>query len=181
MTIAILAASSAIVVGRADAPPLPGATASEYEVKAAFIFNFARFIEWPPGAFKDAADPFVIAVLGPDPFGRSLDETLAGKSVSGHPVSIRRVSQPEETRGAHIVFVGTSDRARVSALLSQVGQEGVLTVGEGERFAAQGGIIGFLLRGRRVRFEINQRKAGEANLKVSSQLLKLATLVSSEK
>jgi len=156
-------------------PPAPSPT--EYEIKAAFLYNFARFVEWPPESGHDPGAPFVIAILGHDPFGPVLDETVAGKAVGGRPIEVRRVSRVEEAREAQIVFVAPSERPNMAAILKAVGRPGVLTVGDTDGFASQGGAINFTLQARRVRFEINPAAAEQARLKMSSQLLKLATLV----
>jgi hypothetical protein len=150
---------------------------TEYEVKAAYLYNFAKFVEWPADTFKDANEPFVIAVVGRDPFGTALDQLLAGKTVNGHPVEIRRVADPSQARGSHIVYVAAPEDGTVPLALRRVSGDGVLTVGDGQGFAARGGIIGFRTEDRRVRFDINAHRAERAGLKVSSQLLKLARIV----
>jgi hypothetical protein len=163
----LLAATLAAHAPAASAP-------TEQEVKAAFLYNFAKFVEWPPNT-RSAPGPFVIAVLGPDPFGPTLDQVLAGKAVAGRPVEVRRCAEAAEARGAHIVYV--APREGGPAVLRAVSGEGVLTVGDGEAFARAGGIIGFRLQDRKVRFDINARQAERAGLKLSSQLLKLARIV----
>jgi hypothetical protein len=163
--------------GPAPAAALGPGLPTEYEVKAAYLFNFAKFVEWPPDAFKDGAAPFVIAVVGHDPVGAALDQILAGKSVNGHPVQVLRVTDPDQARGAHIVYVGAPGGASMTPALRRVSREGVLTVGDGEDFATRGGIIGFRTQDRRVRFDINAQRAEQAGLKLSSQLLKLARIV----
>jgi uncharacterized protein DUF4154 len=160
---------------QSDAPVAEAPT--EYEVKAAFLYNFARFVEWPPETLR--AEPFVIAVLGRDPFGTVLDETVSGKTVAGRPIQVRRASRVEEVRDAQIVFVSASEAPNTPAILKALERPGLLTVGEVEGFAERGGAINFTVQSRRVRFEINPVRAQQAQLKVSSQLLKLATLVAS--
>ncbi len=157
----------------APAPPGP----SEYEVKAAFLYNFTRFVEWPPAARPDPGAPFVIAILGRDPFGSVLDETVAGKTVAGRPIAVHRVVRADDCRDAQIVFVSPSERSNTAAILKALERPGVLTVGDTDGFAQQGGAINFTVQARRVRFEINPSVAEQARLKMSSQLLKLATLV----
>jgi hypothetical protein len=176
------AAAAALVLGaslvRAQPEPSPpGATPTEYEVKAAFLYNFARVVEWPAEAGQDPGAPFVVAILGRDPFGAVLDETVAGKTVGGRPIEVRRVLHVEEARDAQIVFVSPSERANLAAILKALERPGVLTVGDTEGFATQGGAINFTVQARRVRFEINPAAAEQARLKMSSQLLKLAVLV----
>jgi hypothetical protein len=171
----------ALVLGMAaaraqsDAPPVSPPT--EYEVKAAFLYNFARFVEWPPESFRDPQEPFVIVVLGQDPFGTALDETVAGKRVAGRRIEVRRAGRVEEVGDAHIVFVSASERPNMAATLKALDRPGLLTVGDSDGFAERGGAINFTVQARKVRFEINPTRAEQARLKMSSQLLKLATLV----
>jgi hypothetical protein len=165
------------VSGTAPAAALAPGLPTEYEVKAAYLYNFAKFVEWPADAFKDGSAPFVIAVVGRDPFGAALDQILAGKSVNGHPVVVLRVADPGQARGAHIVYVGLPEGAALTPALRRVSGDGVLTVGDGAAFARDGGIIGFRTQDRRVRFDINAQRAERAGLKLSSQLLKLARIV----
>jgi uncharacterized protein DUF4154 len=169
---ALVIASITAAGGQSDGPaPAP----TEYEVKAAFLYNFARFVEWPPEAQR--AEPFVIAVLGRDPFGTALDEAVSGKTVAGRPIQVRRASRVEDVGDAQMVFVAATEGPNVPAILKALERPGVLTVGDAEGFVERGGTINFTLQSRRVRFEINPVRAEQAGLKVSSQLLKLATLV----
>jgi YfiR/HmsC-like len=164
-----------------SAPATPAPSATEYEVKAAFLYNFTRFVEWPPEALRDGDEPFVIAILGRDPFGSVLDETVAGKTVAGHRIEVRRATRADDVRDAQMVFVCASERATAAAILKALGRPGVLIVGDTEGFAFRGGAINFTLQARKVRFEINPGSAEQAGLKMSSQLLKLATLVGGPK
>lgn len=159
----------------------PASPPTEYEVKAAFLYNFTRFVEWPPDALRDTDEPFVIAVLGHDPFGPVLDGTVAGKTVAGHRIEVRRAARVDEVLDAQMVFIAASERASAPAILKALDRPGVLTVGDTEGFAGRGGTINFVLQERRVRFEINPASAEQAGLKMSSQLLKLATLVRAPK
>jgi hypothetical protein len=138
----------------------------EYQVKAAFLFNFLKFVEWPPAA---AGTPWVIGVLGHDPFGEMLDETVRGKIVNGRRIDVRRYSQPGDVRDCNILFIGRGDyeRTGIPALA------GMLTVGEAPGFLKAGGAVNFNLDDNRVRFEIRPAAASAAGLHVSSQLLKL--------
>lgn len=175
------AALAALLLGAAMAraqpePPSPPSP-TEYEVKAAFLYNFTRFVEWPPEGLRDPGAPFVIAVVGRDPFGAVLDETVAGKTAGGRPIEVRRVPRVEEARDAQIVFVSSSERSNIPAILKELDRPGILTVGDTDGFAMRGGAINFTMQARKVRFEINPAVTEQAGLKVSSQLLKLATLV----
>jgi hypothetical protein len=126
----------AAVAARAqpDAPPA-GSAPTEYEVKAAFLYNFARFVEWPPESFRDPQEPFVIAILGRDPFGPVLDGTVAGKQVAGRPIAVKRAGHVDEVRDAQIVFVCASERPNMAAILKGLDRPGVLTLGDTEGFA----------------------------------------------
>jgi len=175
-------AAAALLLGTslAHAQPEPTPTPpspTEFEVKAAFLYNFARFVEWPAETGHDPGTPFVIAILGHDPFGAVLDYTVAGKTVGGRPIEVRRVARADEARDAQIVFVSPSERPNTATILKTLGRPGILTVGDTDGFASQGGAINFTVQARRVRFEINPTAAEQARLKMSSQLLKLATLV----
>jgi len=148
---------------------------SEYDVKAAFLLNFTRFVEWPADAFAAPASPFAICVLGKDPFGRALDDILEGESVNGRKLEARRISEAPAARACQMVFFGTTEKDILRAVRSS--GHGVLTVGEGEDFIRAGGAIGFILDNRRVRFDINQAAAEDAGLKLSSKLLNVARSV----
>ena len=165
----VLALSCLLAVGAAE----PGRP-TDYQVKAAFLYNFAKFVKWPEGALKG---PFVVAVIGEDPFGDTLDRAFAGKTVLDRPVELRRARNAREAEGAQIVFVGASERARLPALLAALKTGGALTVGDMDKFAEGGGMIGFRLKDATVRFEVNLREVNEAGLQMSSQLLQLAQRV----
>lgn len=149
----------------------------EYQVKAAFLFNFAKFVEWPADAFERPRDPVAICVMGKDPFGESLDSVVRGETVNGRPLVVRRPRQTLEARGCHILFLARSERGRQDEILSSVEGAGILTVGEDDGFLTDGGIIRFVLEENRVRFEINLAAAEANRLKLSSQLLRLARSV----
>jgi hypothetical protein len=174
--VAALALGAAVARAQTEPSP-PAPLPTEYQVKAAFLYNFARFVEWPPEAQRDPGAPFLIAVLGHDPFGAVLDETVAGKTVAGRPIKVRRVPRVEDARDAQIVFVSPSERPNLATILKALDRPGVLTVGDTDGFAMRGGAINFTVQARKVRFEINPVVAEQAGLKMSSQLLKLATLV----
>jgi hypothetical protein len=152
-------------------------TGLEYQVKAAFLFNFAKFVEWPADAFEGPQDPVAICVVGKDPFGESLDSVVRGETVSGRPLVVRRPRNPEEIRECQIIFLARSERAYQDDVLSFVEGASILTVGEDEGFLTDGGIIRFLLEKNRVRFDINLTAAETNRLKLSSKLLRLARSV----
>jgi hypothetical protein len=155
--------------------PLIGATRSrpvdEYQVKAAFLYNFARFIEWPPEVFQDSNDPFVICVLGHDPFGHLLDDVVAGKKIGGRPFAVRRLSEARKVSRCRILFVDSSEPKRVLSVLAAITEPGVLTVGESDSATAAGMIINLMLEDGKVRFEIHHGSADREKLRFSSRLL----------
>ena len=150
---------------------------SEYQLKAAFLFNFAKFIEWPGTSFATPQSPFTICILGTDPFGNVMDDALQGKTVGGRSVAVERSKDLADARHCQIVFVSSAEHRRLPQILSGLHGTHALVVGETEGFAAGGGIIQFSLENDRVHFLINTDAADRAGLKVSSKLLSLAQIV----
>jgi len=150
---------------------------SEYQVKAAFLFNFAKFVEWPADTFASPQAPFAVCVLGEDPFGSLLDAALAGKTMATHPVALRRIKERAEARHCQIVFVSASEVRNYAELMEAVRGSSALLVGDTDGFAALGGMIEFTLEGNHVRFLINPDAAQRAGLMLSSKLLMLARIV----
>ena len=173
LPVAAVAVFALISVCTADAQSPPR---SEYEIKAAYLFTFGRFVEWPERPPRDESS-FTICVLGTDPFGKVLDMTVAGATLRGRKVGARRVGDPEDASGCHIVFVGASEERRMAAVVQTLTQAGVLTVSDVPQFAARGGMIQFVTAANRVRFEINLQSARSAGLTMSSELLKVASAV----
>lgn len=167
-----------LALGTAGLLLLAGSAAavSEYQVKAAFLLNFGKFVEWPPESFAEDRT-LQICVLGEDPFGEDLDATLSGRSVGRNPVKPHRVASPAAARSCEIVFVSRSERHRTDEIVAALRGRPVLLVGEVERFARRGGMINFVEVDQKIRFEINEEAAKRAGLRISSQLLKLATIV----
>jgi hypothetical protein len=151
---------------------------TEYQVKAAFLYNFAKYVQWPADAPARRAGTFVITVLGHDPFGTSLDRVLDGKAVDTLRVVVRRAATAEELEESQIVFISDSERGQVREILKRLEGTATLTVAEMDRFAEHGGVIRFRNDGERIRLDINPMAAGRARLKLSSELLKLARIVS---
>lgn len=145
---------------------------SEYEVKAAFLFNFVQFVKWPASGGQ-----ITIGILGDDPFGGALEKTVKGESVDGRKLTIKRARKAEDLKGCQIVFVANSEAGNLNAILATLAGMNVLTVGELDGFVKQGGAIGFISSGGKVRFEINTGAAQRAGLSISSRLLKLASKV----
>ena len=175
-TVKLLAATA---TGRApaQAPGQSPAAPPEYQVKAVFLFHFAQFVTWPAGAFADSAAPLVIGILGDDPFGPYLDETVKGESVAGHPLAVRRLAGLEEAAGCHILFVTRGEMGRLPEILDTLAGRSVLTVSDAEGFAKRGGMIRFLTDRNRIRLRINLEAARAADLTLSSKLLRPAEIV----
>jgi hypothetical protein len=165
--------TAAAIDGNPPADPRP----SEQQAKAAFLSKFAKYVEWPTNTFFQPDDPIYVGILGEDPFGEVLDKTVDGKLVEGRPIRIRRLEATEDATCCHLVFVGTQDERGQRDALERVRCASVLTVGEGESFLAQGGMISFVMKDNQVRFHVNLNAARQAGLKVSSKLLALAEVV----
>jgi hypothetical protein len=149
----------------------------EGQVKAAFLFNFTKFVEWPPEAFKEAGDPVTLCVAGEDAVGESLDMLVQGATVGSRRLTVHRTRSLAELRGCHLVFVPGAERRRQQEILSSLQGTSILTVGDSVGFLTDGGVIRFVLDQNRVRFEINLAAAQGNGLKLSSQLLRLARTV----
>jgi hypothetical protein len=154
--------------------------APEYDVKAAMIYNFALFIDWPDQSFSSATEPISVCVLGEDPFGQSLETNFEGKTVRGRQLEIRRVQRLPELQTCHIAFISPSERKRIPEIISAVGNSSVLTIGDVKDFVESGGVIGFRTEDEKIRFDINIKAAQHANLKISYKLLNLATVYGQE-
>jgi hypothetical protein len=154
-----------------------GQTLDEYQVKAAFLYNFAKFVEWPAQTFQSTSQPIAICVLGQNPFGGSLEETVRGKSVEGRALVVREVSDVRKPCNCQILFISNSERPRWRGIFSDLGSTATLTVGETDGFAAEGGMVNFKLDGGKLRFQINADAADRARLRISSKLLNLAQIV----
>jgi len=150
----------------------------EYQLKAVFLFNFAQFVEWPAKAFPEPDTPLGICVLGEDPFGTYLDETVRGETVGNHPLAVRRLRTVDEITGCHILFVSQQEQAHLREILDSLKGHSVLTVSDAERFAMRGGMIRFVNAHNRIRLRINLEAARAADLTISSKLLRPAQIVS---
>jgi len=150
---------------------------SEYQVKATYLYNFGRFVHWPPNATATKGDSFSICVLGQDPFGPTLDSTLAGEMLDGKPLAVKRISTPRDAGECRILFVSSTEEHHLKEILAAVEQAGVLTVSDIPGFSRRGGMIQFVMEGDRVRFEINLATAENSRLVLSSELLKVAAAV----
>ncbi len=170
----------AAVTGAPRAQNAPPAN-FEHEVKASFVYTVAKFVDWPPEAFADPGAPFVFVVLGDGPFEDSLVHTVAGKTVSGHPIEVIGVADEKDLVACHVLFVGRSEAPRVEGVIGRLHGASVLTVGDFERFAQNGGVLRLALDENMVRFEINVDAAERAHLRISSKILKLGKVVRDRK
>ena len=159
-------------IATAETPAL-----SEYQVKALFLFNFAKYVYWPPHAFADDSAPIVIGLVGQDNFGDNFKQAITGKTINGRPVVVKHVSSEQEYKGCHILFISASEKSGLPEILNAVKDSPVLTVGETERFLAQTGMINFTKKENKIRLEINLGAVQRANLKISSKLLSVADVV----
>ena len=153
---------------------------SEYLIKAGFIFNFAKFVDWPPTTFAQADSPIVIGILGTDPFGAIIDQIVQDKKIGGRGFVVKRLkwgADPKDLRECKILFVGASERAHIDELVQIVRGLPILTVGETPGFAERGGVIRLVLEDNKVRFEVNVEAARQAGLTISSRLLTLARII----
>jgi hypothetical protein len=147
----------------------------EYRIKAGFLYNFIKFVEWPADRFAHANSPIIIAVLGDNPFGDTLASAVKDRMVNDRSIEVRFIDSVAEASGAHVVFITEGEESRLPAAPEVL--HGILTVGESAEFADAGGVIRFTLVDEKVRFEINQHSGEKAGLRLSAQLLKLATAV----
>jgi len=152
------------------------AAPTEYEVKAAYLYNLGKFVEWPAKT-ATASDSFSICVLGHDPFGPTLDTLIAKETINGKSIVVKRLLKPQDAVSCHILFISSSEESRLKEILSTLDKANVLTVSDMPQFTKRGGMIQFVLDANRVRFEINLTSAERAGLTLSSQLLKVAISV----
>jgi hypothetical protein len=153
------------------------APSREYEIKAAFLYNFTKFIEWPRQSFLDPNAPLVIGVLGDTPCEAALEQLVKDRRVNGRAILVRKVDSAQQASATQLLFVGSGAEELFERLKPVLATIPVVTVGESQAFASDGGAINFILEGDKVRFEINLGAADHAGVKISAQLLKLATTV----
>jgi hypothetical protein len=156
----------------ADKPP-----SQEYRLKAAFLFNFAEFAEWPASSFPDADSPLIIGLLGEDPFGSYLDETIRGEKINGRPLIIQRYHSVAEVQSCHILFISQSEALRLTLLFASLKSRNILTVSDTGDFARRGGMIQLATENNKIRLKINLDSTKAARLVLSSKLLRSAEIV----
>jgi len=168
--LALIAALLSLVI------PVAAQASGEYSVKAAFLYNFPKFVEWPADASGEDSS-FLLGVLGDDPFGESLDQIVGGKTVNGRRIVVRRLKWGEDLRQCQMLFISSSEQRRLPQIFARLKGASVLTVGETDQFVNQGGIIRLVIADGKVRFDINAGAAKQARLRLSSKLLSLARAV----
>lgn len=146
----------------------------EYSVKAAYLLKFGGFIEWPSRTFTAPDEPFVIGVLGDDPFGPTLDQIAATHTVQGRPITLKKLSRIEQVRNVHVLYISPSEKERMPLITASLEGKGILTVADAD---LPGAMVNFVVDNNRVRFDINLEQAERAGLKVSSKLLSVARAV----
>lgn len=160
--------------------PFPAAAqmqADEYHVKAAFLYHFAQLVIWPPNSLEAGNHPLNLCTVGEQTTPDALDATVEGKQIGEHPIRVHHLRQGDDLRSCHLLYILILNKKQIAAILAQLQNAAVLTVGESENFIQQGGMIGFALQENKVRFDINLQSAQRANLKLSSRLLLLAKTV----
>jgi len=162
-------------------PAAAAAQPKEYQIKAAFLFNFAQFVEWPDSVFISPDAPFCVGVLGDDPFGGALDEAMRGEAIGNHKMTVQRSHQLADLKNCQMIFVSKSEKSHLQEIFGLIGSRPVLTVGDVSGFARSGGEINFIIEGTKVKFEINPDAARNCGLKFNAQLLSLGRIVTTVK
>jgi hypothetical protein len=150
---------------------------TEYQVKALFLLNFAKYVEWPADAFADATVPITIGVVGEDRFDGKLKKAVTGKTVGGRAIVVRKVDSDDDLSKCHILYISTPEGKQLAAVLGKVKSRPILTVGESERFTQEGGVISFVKKDEKIRLEVDLTAARAARLQLSSKLLSVADVV----
>jgi hypothetical protein len=169
LTTAMLAGSAVSFSAQAQIAP-------EYQVKAVFLFNFAQFVEWPATSFQET-NTLIIGILGEDPFGAYLDETVRGEEVNGHPLVVHRYRLVEEVKACHILFINATEIHQLKQVFASLKSRSILTVSDADNFTKQGGMIRFFTENKKTRIRINLNATKDADLTISSKLLRLAEIV----
>ena len=172
LLLALWVAISGGLVARAESP-----APTMHQVQAAFLFNFAKFVTWPDDAFQRSENALIIGVLGEDPFGAVLEETVHDKTVMGKKLAVKRFVRIQDAVKSHILFLSSSEESQLPQILKGLERATVLTVSDMEQFAERGGMVAFTVEDQKVRFNVNVDAVERAGLKMGSQLLKLAKIV----
>lgn len=151
-------------------------TATEAQVKAVFLYNFTNFIDWPASAFESPDAPFVIGIIGRDPFGSVLDETVWGEKVGTHPIMVQRYYDDKDISRCHILFINLTDAGDAKRILSQIANQSILTISNAADFNKWGGMVRFYTENKKIRLQINVEAARASQLNISSKLLGVAQI-----
>jgi len=173
----VVACLMAVLTALSSAWADPAASVKEAQIKAAVLYNFTKFVEWPAGRFDEPADPIVVGLLGDSLLQQQLEATVKDRRVHGRRIAVRRVVTWAEIKAVHVLFVEAGEEARFADVRSKLAGSAVLAVGESVGFLANGGSIRLVLEAERLRFEINATEAERAQVRISSQLQKLALAV----
>lgn len=147
---------------------------TEYQLKAAFLYNFVKFVKWPTQVYASATSPTIFGVLGKNVFGDDLKKAIHGKVLNHHPLQFKAFDAVEQATNCQVLFISPSERSRFPQILATLRDKGILTVSESGRFIPDGGMINFIIVKRKIRFQINNQAARQAGLIISSDLLNLA-------
>jgi hypothetical protein len=173
----LMAAAMAVILITAPGLRAQNSKPTDFQVKAAYLYNFGRFVQWPANSAAANSNSFTICILGQDPFGPILDATLAGQTIANKSVVARHISSSQESANCQILFLSSSEDSRLNKIIESLDKAAVLTVSDMPQFSQRGGMIQFVLEGNRVRFEVNLTASQNAGLALSSELLKVATAV----
>ena len=152
-------------------------TFNEYQVKAVFLYNFTQFVEWPTNAFDSEQSPIVIGILGKDPFGQQLDDLVKGEVVKNRKIEIKRYNDVKDVGGCHMLFISSSEKNHLDQILTPLKGKSILTIGDYDGFARQGGIIRLLPKNDKITLMVNVDSAKEANITISSKILRNAEII----
>ncbi|HTD95252.1 MAG TPA: YfiR family protein [Chitinophagaceae bacterium] len=161
--------------------PAQPAPSREYQLKAVFLFNFTQFVDWPPTSFDADESPLVIGILGANPFGSFLEETVSGEKINGHPVTVHYCQSDEDAQNCHLLFVNLPDVKKRKAIITTLKGKNVLTVSDASDFSKLGGMIKFFTSNNKIKLQVNLEATKESELVLSSKLLRLAEIFKSEK
>jgi hypothetical protein len=148
----------------------------EYKLKAVFLFNFTQFVEWPPASFETGESPLVIGILGANPFGTHLEQTISGEKVNGHPVVVHYYNSEKEVSPCHILYININESKKRKEVIDALKGRAVLTVGDAPDFTKSGGMIRFFTSTNKIKLQINPEASKEGKLMLSSKLLRLAEI-----
>jgi len=164
----------AIAVLALSGLPVEAQVSREFQIKAVFLYNFAQFTEWPENAFPNEKSPIVIGIVGPDPFGPTLEETVRGETIQGHPLTVEHYARVADIKACHILFITQPEIRHIDDILKSVKEKPVLTVADTDGAASAAAIIRFVVENNKVHFRINPEAARAANVSLSSKLLRVA-------